>query len=112
MMKKLILLVIVTLCLVGAGETFAQGRNRGSRFDDRQHSQRLRRAVRSGRISREDARLLYLRRQRSDSNRRFSYYRNRNDHRRGNGYYRRGAGSESHPVFGRRNRIRNRYYDN
>ena len=33
-----------------------------------------------------------------DSRRRY------NSKRRGNGYYRRGAGSRSHPVFGRRNR--------
>jgi len=32
----------------------------------------------------------------------------RRNHRRGNGYYRRGAGSPSHPVFGDRNRRRNR----
>ena len=37
-----------------------------------------------------------IRRERRDKDRR--------GRRRGDGYYRRGAGSPSHPVFGRRNR--------
>lgn len=41
------------------------------------------------------------------------YYNNNNriNHRRGNGYYRRGAGSPTHPVFGQSNvyRRRNRH---
>jgi hypothetical protein len=39
-----------------------------------------------------------------DNDRGRSYNNVRNDRRRGNGYYRRGAGSRTHPVFGRRNR--------
>lgn len=36
-------------------------------------------------------------------------YNGRRQHRRGNGYYRRGAGSPSHPVFGDNNRRRGRH---
>lgn len=46
----------------------------------------------------------YVRGQIRDNENRRRYNYNRNDRRRGNGYYRRGAGSRSHPVFGRRNR--------
>ena len=46
----------------------------------------------------------YIREQRRDDDRRPRYDNSRNDRRRGNGYYRRGAGSRSHPVFGSRNR--------
>jgi len=45
-----------------------------------------------------------LNKQMRDDDRGRSYNNVRNDRRRGNGYYRRGAGSRSHPVFGRRNR--------
>ena len=65
-----------------------------------------RRSYRSdGTLSREERRDLRrdrrelgrnIRRERRDDD-----FRNR---RRGNGYYRRGAGSPTHPVFGRRNR--------
>lgn len=46
----------------------------------------------------------YVRQQMRDDDSRRRYNNGRNDRRRGNGYYRRGAGSRSHPVFGRRNR--------
>ncbi len=46
----------------------------------------------------------YIRSQRRDNDRRPQYNNSRNDRRRGNGYYRRGAGSRNHPVFARRNR--------
>jgi hypothetical protein len=45
-----------------------------------------------------------IRRVRRNDDRRLYDYSNRGNHRRGNGYYRRGAGSPTHPVFGRRNR--------
>jgi hypothetical protein len=55
-----------------------------------------------------------IRRVRHNDDRRLDDYNNngRSNHRRGNGYYRRGAGSVSHPVFGnpvfqRRGRGRN-----
>lgn len=51
----------------------------------------------------------YIRSQRRDDDRSYRYNNNgRKDHRRGNGYYRRGAGSRSHPVFGNRNWRRGR----
>lgn len=140
-MKKFLLLSAVALLLAGSTEAFAQGRNR-VRTNDRQDRQRVRRGVRSGQITREEARQIrereqqiraerrgyrsdgtitraerreirsdereqdrYIRSQRRDDDRRPNYNNNRrNDRRRGNGYYRRGAGSRSHPVFGRRNR--------
>jgi hypothetical protein len=131
-MKKFLLLSAVALLLAGSTEAFAQGRNRSDR-------QRVRRGIRSGQITREEARQIrlrqqqiraerrgyrsdgtltreerreirsdrreqnrYIRTERRDNDRRPRY--DRNDRRRGNGYYRRGAGSRSHPVFGRRNR--------
>lgn len=148
-MKKLLLLGLVTIFLAGASESFAQSRNRGLRIDDRQDRQRIRRGIRSGQITREEARLIrdrerqirnerrghradgtvtrderlairraereqdrYIRDQRRDDERRRSYNNVRNDRRRGNGYYRRGAGSPSHPVFGLENRRRNRHRNN
>ena len=119
-------------------DTFAQGRG------DRR---RIRSGIRSGQITRDEARVLRERRQqirqerrgyradgtltrderreirqdrreydrlirneRRDNDRRNGYAYGRNQ-RRGNGYYRRGAGSPTHPVFGTgsRNRGRNRY---
>jgi hypothetical protein len=48
-----------------------------------------------------------IRSERRDNDRRNnSYY--GSEHRRGNGYYRRGAGSPTHPVFGNRNGRRGR----
>jgi hypothetical protein len=141
-MRKFLLLSAIALLLAGSTEAFAQGRNRGGRYNDRQDRQRIRRGVRSGQITRNEAREIrererqiraersgyrsdgtlsreerreirsdeheqdrYIRSQRRDDDRRRPRYNNgRTDQRRGNGYYRRGAGSRSHPVFGRRNR--------
>ncbi|MBC7929441.1 MAG: hypothetical protein H7Z38_02640 [Rubrivivax sp.] len=140
-MKRFLLLSVAVLLLAGSTEAFAQGRNRDGRNNDRQDRQRVRRGVRSGQITRDEARDIrererriraerrgyrsdgtitreerreirrdereqdrYIRSQRRDGDRRPSYNNGRNDRRRGNGYYRRGAGSRSHPVFGRRNR--------
>ena len=102
-MKKLLLLGLVTLFLAGSTESFAQRRNRGYR-------------IRSDQVTRNDERLI-RERERQIRNERRGYradvltrdHRGRKDHRRGNGYYRRGAGSPSHPVFGVSNRYRNRY---
>jgi hypothetical protein len=132
-MKKFLLLSVIALLLGGtATEATAQRRN-----NDRQ---RIRRGIRSGQITREEARQIrerqqqiraerraaradgtitreerreirrdrreqdrYIRSQRRDDDRRDRRWGNRNDdddRRRGEGYYRRGAGSPSHPVFG------------
>jgi cell division protein FtsB len=81
---------------------------------DRQRQIRQeRRAYRSdGTLSRDERR--DLRRDRREQNQQIRSYRHNDERRgdndnngtnwRGNGYYRRGAGSPSHPVFGRRNR--------
>jgi hypothetical protein len=137
-MKKFLLLSALVLFLGVSTETFAQGQyNRSGRWDNgrnnRTDRQRIRRGIRSGQITRDEAREIrererqiraerrtyrsdgvltreerreirrdereqdrYIRSQRRDDD--------RTDRRRGNGYYRRGAGSPSHPVFGRRNR--------
>jgi len=132
-MKRLLILSVVALLLAGSTEAFAQGRHRNGRHNDRQDRQRLRRGIRTGQITREEARQIrererqlraerrgyrsdgtltrderreirrdereqdrFIREQRRDNE--------RNARRRGNGYYRRGAGSRNHPVFGRRNR--------
>ncbi len=51
-----------------------------------------------------------IRRARHNDVRRSDDYNNgRRNHRRGNGYYRRGAGSPTHPVFGIRTGRRNRH---
>jgi len=71
---------------------------RGYRLDGRV-TREERREIR--RDEREHDRLIRLARRNDD--RRWRSL-NRANHRRGNGYYRRGAGSPSHPVFGRRNR--------
>ena len=146
-MKKFLLLGVIALLLGGAAETFAQRRN-GERSD----RQRIRSGIRSGQITREEAREIrererqiraerrgyrsdgvltreerreirrdereqdrYIRSQRRDDDRRRPRWRDRDDdddwpdnRRRGNGYYRRGAGSPTHPVFGDRNRRRGR----
>jgi hypothetical protein len=128
-MKKLLLLCM-GLLLVGLPiDTFAQRRDHNRRYNDRRSIQR---GVRSGRLTREEARRLReqerlnraerrgyrsdgmltreerreIRRdeRRSDREiRREIRDDERRSRRRGNGYYRRGAGSRSHPVFGRRN---------
>ncbi len=131
-MKKIVVLSAIIMFLGFTADTFAQGR------DDRR---RIRDGVRSGQITRDEARQIrererqlraarrgyrsdgtltreerreirrnereqdrYVRSQRRDDERRPRFNNVRNDRRRGNGYYRRGAGSPSHPVFGRHNR--------
>jgi hypothetical protein len=139
-MKKLILLAVITLLCGFSTDTFAQKRNRGYNTDRSTYNDRarIRRGVRSGRITRDEARDLRnrerelrrerrsyrqdgltreerreirrderqadrrIRREVRDDDRR-SGYRGRMNQRRGNGYYRRGAGSSRHPVFGSRN---------
>ena len=129
-MKKFILLSVMALLVGGATEASAQRRN-----NDRQ---RIRTGIRSGQITREEARQIrarqqqiraerraaradgvvtreerreirrdrreqdrYIRSQRRDDDRRNRRWDNDNDNRRrGDGYYRRGAGSPTHPVFG------------
>jgi hypothetical protein len=138
-MKKFLLLCAAVLLVGLPADAFAQRRHRNDghygnrRYNDRA---RIRRGVRSGRLTREEARRL---RQQERANRaeRRAYRRSdgtltreerrelrrderrsdreirreirdddRRNRRRGNGYYRRGAGSPTHPVFGRRNRGR------
>ena len=136
-MKKALLLGVIALLLGVSSETFAQGRN------NRSDRQRVRGGVRSGQITRDEARVLrergrqnrterrgyrsdgtitraerreirsderrhdrQIRRARRNNDGTSAYW--RNDHHRGNGYYRRGAGSRTHPVFGTSNRRRGR----
>lgn len=142
MMKRLFLLGAVAVLFGVSTDTFAQGYYNRGRGNDRSDRARIRRGVRSGQITRDEARALrererqlrlerrayrsdgvltreerreirrdereqdrLIRRERRDGERRYGrngyYY---DDRRRGNGYYRRGAGSPTHPVFGRRNR--------
>ena len=126
-MKKVLLLSIITLLVGVSSDTLAQGRNQGKRMNDRA---RIQRGIRSGQITRDEARELRdrqrqiradrreirrddrdrdreIRRARRNDDRRPSYGRD-DDRRRGNGYYRRGRGSRSHPVFGDGSRRRNR----
>ncbi len=131
-MKKFLLLGVIALLLGGSTEASAQWR--------RNDRQRVRTGIRSGQITREEARQIrerqrqireerraaradgmitreerreirrnrreqdrYIRSQRRDDDRRSGWWRRNNDdddHRRGDGYYRRGAGSPTHPVFG------------
>lgn len=135
-MKKFILLSVIVMFFGLTAETFGQGRG------DRR---RIRSGIRSGQITRDEARVLraqrhqirqeqrayrsdgtltrderrdirrdrrdydrLIRSERRDNDRRDGYYYNRRNHRRGNGYYRRGAGSPTHPVFGNRNWRRGR----
>jgi hypothetical protein len=128
-MKRLLLLGVVALLLAGSTEAFAQGRQR-IRYNDRQDRQRVRRGIRSGQITRDEARSIRererqiraerrayrsdgritrderrdIRRDERAQDRFIRQQRRDGERRRGNGYYRRGAGSPSHPVFGRRNR--------
>jgi hypothetical protein len=122
-MKKLLLLSVILMLSGLASTTFAQGQG------NRHERQRIRRGIYSGQITRGEAGELRerhrqirqerrdyrsdgtltrderrdLHRDRRDFNRQI-YRERHDDQRRGNGYYRRGAGSPSHPVFGRRNR--------
>ncbi len=140
-MKKFLLFGVIALLLGSSTETFAQRRN-----NNRSDRQRIQRGVRSGQITRDEARQIrererqirserrgyrsdgtitreerreirrderqqdrYIRSQRRDDDRRPRWRdRDDDDRRRGNGYYRRGAGSRSHPVFGDGNRRRGR----
>ena len=112
-MKKILLLCAVVVFFGVSTEAFGQ---------------RIKRGVRTGRITREEARILRTQRReirrdrrqyrrtyrgdwRDDDRRRRGNwdgaFERGTDRRRGNGYYRRGAGSARHPVFGvngRRNR--------
>ncbi|MCA1619247.1 MAG: hypothetical protein LC795_08040 [Acidobacteria bacterium] len=130
-MKKFLLIFAAALLLGLPADALAQRRNRDN---DRS---RIRRGVRSGNLTREEARRLReqeranraqrrtyrsdgtltreerrdIRRDERQSDRRIRrevHDDDRRDRRRGNGYYRRGAGSPSHPVFGHRNRHRGR----
>jgi hypothetical protein len=139
MMKRLILLGAVAVLFGAATDTYAQGYYNRGRGGDRSDRARVRRGVRSGQITRDEARAIrererqlraerrayrsdgvitreerreirrdereqdrLIRRERRDGDRRSPYF--GRDRRRGDGYYRRGAGSPTHPVFGRRNR--------
>ena len=119
-MKKFLLLGAIVMVLGMSAETFAQNsRYRGDRS-------RIRSGVRSGQLTRAEARQLReqrrlireqrrvyrsdgtltraerrdLRHDRRDLGRQIRRERHDNDNRRGGGYYRRGAGSPTHPVFG------------
>jgi hypothetical protein len=125
-MKKFLLACALCMTFGLASDALGQGRNNRGRNE-------IRRGVRSGQLTRYEARQLRQRRRQIREERRTyrsdgSYTRDerrdirrdrrelgrnirrerrdddRRDRRRGNGYYRRGAGSRSHPVFGRRNR--------
>ena len=132
-MRKLILLSAIVMIFGLSADSFAQGRG------DRR---RVRSGVRSGQLTRDEARGLrserralrrewrgyrsdgqlsrserreiwrdrrdynrQIRRERWDDDR-SDRYDGRRGHRRGNGYYRRGAGSPTHPVFGSSNQRR------
>ncbi|HWS89494.1 MAG TPA: hypothetical protein VN282_21160 [Pyrinomonadaceae bacterium] len=136
-MKKFLLLCAAALLVGLPADAFGQRRHRDDRYYGRNNDRyndrsRIRRGVRSGRLTREEARRLREQERANRAERRA--YRNdgltreerreirrderrsdreirremrdddRRNRRRGNGYYRRGAGSPNHPVFGRRNR--------
>ncbi len=145
-MKRFLFLGAIALLLAGTTDAFAQYSNRSGRYDNVQDRRQIQRGIRSGRITRDEARAIRLREQQirterrgyradgtltrderreirsdergqdryireqlrdDDYRRRYNnnrYNNGRYDRHRGNGYYRRGAGSRSHPVFGRRNR--------
>lgn len=136
----MLLLLAVAMVFGFSVDTFAQ-RGRNGSFNNRADRQRIRQGIRSGRITRDEARILRERQQQIRGQRRV--YRSdgvltsaerreirRNErqhdrliresrrnsnrsvfgrtHRRGDGYYRRGAGSPTHPVFGNTSRNRRR----
>ena len=139
-MKKLLLMFAAVLLLGLPADALAQRRDRDQRHDGAgryNDRARIRRGVRSGRLTREEARRLReqeranraerrayrsdgtltreerrdIRRDERRSDRRIRREvrdDDRRDRRRGDGYYRRGAGSPSHPVFGNRSRNRGR----
>lgn len=89
-MKKFLLVCALCMTFGMASDALGQGHyDRGEHQGSRHGVRRDRRELRRN-----------IRRERRDDDRRH--------HRRGNGYYRRGAGSSSHPVFGHHNRNRNR----
>jgi hypothetical protein len=118
-MKKILLLSAIVMLLGLSADTFAQNRRYSSRS-------RIRSGVRSGQLTRAEARVLReqqrqirqqrrvyrsdgtltraerrdLRHDRRDLGRQIRRERHDNDNQRGDGYYRRGAGSPTHPVFG------------
>ncbi len=137
-MKKFIVLSAIVLFFGVTTDTFGQGHN------NRSNRSRIRSGVRSGQLTRDEARQLRnsqrqireerrdyrsdgtitraerrdirqdrrtqnraIYRERRDDDRSYRYD-GRDNQRRGNGYYRRGAGSSTHPVFGNRNGRRNR----
>lgn len=126
-MKKFLLACAICMTFGLASDALGQRRYNDGRRNE------IRRGVRSGQLTRDEARQLRQRRRQIRDDRRVyrsdgTYTRDerrdvrrdrrelgrdirrerwdddRRDRRRGNGYYRRGAGSRSHPVFGRRNR--------
>lgn len=141
-MKKLILLGLFVMLCGFSVDASAQKRdknryygNQGGYGNQRSYNDRarIRRGVRSGRLTRDEARGLRnrerelrserrgyrsngisreerreIRRDERQQDRRINRELRDNDrgnrNRRGNGYYRRGAGSRNHPVHGRRNR--------
>jgi hypothetical protein len=139
-MKKFLLLCAAGLLVGLPADAFAQRRHRDDRHQaNRRYNDRarIRRGVRSGQLTREEARRLRqqeranraerrayradgtltreerreIRRdeRRSDRQiRREARDDDRRNRRRGDGYYRRGAGSPTHPVFGSRSRNRGR----
>ena len=134
-MKKLILLSAIVMIFGLSANTFAQGRNDRWRIRSgirsgqitrgeaqalrqrRREIQQERRTYRSdGTLTRAERREIrsdrrdynrQIRNERRDNDRRNGYAYGRNQ-RRGNGYYRRGAGSVNHPVFGDRIGLRGR----
>ncbi|MDQ1557718.1 MAG: hypothetical protein QOD32_778 [Pyrinomonadaceae bacterium] len=138
-MKKFLLLSVMALLLGGVTEASAQRRGndrqrvrQGIRSGQitREEAQAIRerqRQIRAERrtyrsdgvITRDERREIrsdrrdqnrYIRSQRRDDDRRPRWNDDDNNRQRGNGYYRRGRGSRSHPVFGvngKRNRGRN-----
>ena len=134
-MKKLILLSAIVMIFGLSANSFGQGRGDRRRIRSgirsgqitrdeaqalRQRRQQIRQEQRTyrsdGTLTRAERRDIrsdrrdynrQIRSERHDNERRNGYSSGRNQ-RRGNGYYRRGAGSPTHPVFGNRNGRRGR----
>lgn len=134
-MKKLILLSAIVMIFGLSADSFGQGRGDRRRIRSgirsgqitrdeaqalrqrRREIQQERRTYRSdGTLTRDERREIrsdrrdynrQIRNERRDNDRRNGYYNGRHQ-RRGDGYYRRGAGSVTHPVFGNRSRRRGR----
>lgn len=124
-MKNLLLIAcLVWLLGIGTGVAVAQGnyyhRGRAERSERRrgEYREAQQRAYRSNDALSHEWQQRRMQRNERLSDRQMRRYRHdderrwrddddggdRGEHRRGNGYYRRGAGSQSHPVFGRRDR--------